>query len=60
MEGIDYFVQLYNKYSDDDINVEDIKVIYPKIQMILNKIELDEIDTFDLIDTLIFLIIKNY
>jgi len=45
--------KLYNSVSDKEIKEEDIKMLLPKLGIILSNIKLDNIEIIDLIDTLL-------
>ena len=45
-------INIYNLISDEKINKESITTILPKLYMIINKVELDEVEIVSVIDTL--------
>lgn len=47
------FIKIYNNYSDSIINTSDISPIIPKLNLIINRIALDDVEIMDLIDTLL-------
>ena len=45
-------IEIYNQISDDKIDKEDLLKILPKLYLIMNKVELDDIDLINIIDVL--------
>lgn len=45
-------IDLYNKISEEKINQDELSIILPKLYLIMNKIEMDEVEIIMVIDTL--------
>ena len=47
-------VDVYNKMTGENISISDISPILPKMNLVMNRIDLDDNEIIDLIDTLLF------
>lgn len=53
MNNIDKIVNLYNDISDNKLDESEMNFIIPKLNIIIDKVKLDEIEIIKIIDTLI-------